>query len=366
LSGAGDVITDQLSVIGRSSAVLAVSGGLIATLGLADDVPHASTLSVRILDASLGTAPIEPSEAGLLALRAATAAGHGTAAPAATLRPTVASRPVVAATGKARSTDNRFADNRSAGNPSLDDPSADDRSTNARSATARSTETGSTRARSTSTRATKTRSTKLRSSKTRSTRTRFTGSRAKASTPVSRSTHTTPPSAPTRKAFMRRTVTPPKITPPAKPYAPPRHQQHVEVAAKEPPATRPARPGVQQRAAVRGSAVLAVAVRYLGTPYLYGGSSPRGFDCSGYTGHVFRQLGIALPRTAHQQMRATRRISRSQARPGDLVFFVSAGRAYHVGIYAGGGKMYDAPRPGRTVGKRAIWDAAVVYGRVIR
>jgi cell wall-associated NlpC family hydrolase len=112
--------------------------------------------------------------------------------------------------------------------------------------------------------------------------------------------------------------------------------------------------------------VLAVAVRYLGSPYLYGGSSPRGFDCSGYTGHVYRQLGISLPRTANQQMNATRRISRSQARSGDLVFFVSGGRAYHVGIYAGGGKMYDAPRPGRTVGKHVIWDAAVVYGRVIR
>jgi cell wall-associated NlpC family hydrolase len=94
--------------------------------------------------------------------------------------------------------------------------------------------------------------------------------------------------------------------------------------------------------------------------------TPRGFDCSGFTGYVYRQLGISLPRTANQQMLATRRVSRSAARPGDLVFFVSGGRAYHVGLYAGGGKLYDAPRTGKTVSKRAIWDAAVVFGRVTR
>jgi len=116
----------------------------------------------------------------------------------------------------------------------------------------------------------------------------------------------------------------------------------------------------------RGSSVLAIAARYRGTRYLYGGMTPRGFDCSGFTGYVYRQLGIHLPRTANQQMLATHRIPRSQARRGDLVFFVSGGRAYHVGLYAGDGMMYDAPRTGKTVSKRAIWDAAVVFGRVTR
>jgi cell wall-associated NlpC family hydrolase len=154
----------------------------------------------------------------------------------------------------------------------------------------------------------------------------------------------------------KRAPAPAKHTVPAKRTVP---------AAKSPkraahrPASRPAPHGV-----ARGSSVLAVAARYVGTPYLYGGTTPHGFDCSGYTGYVYRQLGISLPRTANQQFHATRHISRSQARAGDLVFFVSGGRAYHVGIYAGGGKIYDAPHTGRTIQKRAIWDATVVFGRV--
>jgi cell wall-associated NlpC family hydrolase len=113
----------------------------------------------------------------------------------------------------------------------------------------------------------------------------------------------------------------------------------------------------------RGSSVLAVAARYVGTPYVYGGTTPRGFDCSGFTGYVFRQLGISLPRTANEQMKATRQISRSEARAGDLVFFVSGGRAYHNGIYAGNNMMYDAPRSGKTLQKREIWSADVVFAR---
>jgi cell wall-associated NlpC family hydrolase len=116
--------------------------------------------------------------------------------------------------------------------------------------------------------------------------------------------------------------------------------------------------------AARGSSVLSIAARYVGTPYVYGGTTPRGFDCSGYTRYVYAQLGVSLPRTANAQMLATKRISRSEAKPGDLVFFVSGGRAYHNGIYAGDGMMYDSPRSGKSVSKRAIWDATIVFGRV--
>ncbi|WP_158220843.1 C40 family peptidase [Kineosporia sp. R_H_3] len=112
--------------------------------------------------------------------------------------------------------------------------------------------------------------------------------------------------------------------------------------------------------------MLAVAARYVGVPYLYGGTTPAGFDCSGYVRYVYAAVGVSLPRTADQQMRATTQVPRSQARPGDLVSFVSGGRVYHNGIYAGNGMMYDAPKTGGFVSKRAIWTATVVYTRVSR
>jgi cell wall-associated NlpC family hydrolase len=63
-------------------------------------------------------------------------------------------------------------------------------------------------------------------------------------------------------------------------------------------------------------------------------------------------------------MLATTRVSRANAKVGDLVFFLSSGRAYHVGIYAGDGMMYDSGRTGKSFSKRAIWSSSVVFGRV--
>lgn len=109
-----------------------------------------------------------------------------------------------------------------------------------------------------------------------------------------------------------------------------------------------------------GSSIVSTASRYYGTPYRYGGTSPSsGFDCSGFTGHVYKQHGKSIPRTAEQQRRAATRTSNPQ--PGDLVFFGAP--AYHVGIYAGGGKIIDSGRSGTSVSKRAIWTNQVSYGR---
>jgi peptidoglycan DL-endopeptidase CwlO len=108
-----------------------------------------------------------------------------------------------------------------------------------------------------------------------------------------------------------------------------------------------------------GAAVMAIAARYEGTPYQYGGTTPAGFDCSGYTQYVFRQVGIELPRTSSAQRAATTRISRSEAVPGDLVFMPG-----HVGIYAGNGMMWDSPRTGEAVHKRAVYSSSATYGRV--
>jgi cell wall-associated NlpC family hydrolase len=112
------------------------------------------------------------------------------------------------------------------------------------------------------------------------------------------------------------------------------------------------------------SGILAIAARYVGIPYVYGGRTPRGFDCSGYVQYVYKLAGKNLPRTADEQMRAGRQISRSQAQDGDLVAFVSGGVAYHIGLYAGGNMMYDSPHTGASVSKRSIWTAAVVFVRV--
>lgn len=109
--------------------------------------------------------------------------------------------------------------------------------------------------------------------------------------------------------------------------------------------------------------MIAVAARYVGVSYRYGGTTPRGFDCSGYTQYVFGQLGVRIPRTADQQYDAVTRISSSQTRAGDLVFFLGSGGAYHVGIYAGGGMLYDAGRSGQVITKRDIWSADIAFGR---
>ncbi len=101
------------------------------------------------------------------------------------------------------------------------------------------------------------------------------------------------------------------------------------------------------------SAVVAVAEKYRGVPYVYGGESPAGFDCSGFTAYVYAQFGIALPHSAAEQGAIGTKIARSAARPGDVV--VMDGGA-HVGIYLGGGRMIDAPEPGRVVSERAIYD----------
>ena len=112
---------------------------------------------------------------------------------------------------------------------------------------------------------------------------------------------------------------------------------------------------------VSGNAILNEAQKYAGIMYLYGGTSPStGFDCSGYTGYVFGQLGISLPRTAAAQQSYATPVSSPQ--PGDLVFWGYP--AYHVGIYAGGGQIWDSGKPGIPVQKRNIFSGVSGYGRV--
>jgi peptidoglycan DL-endopeptidase CwlO len=97
------------------------------------------------------------------------------------------------------------------------------------------------------------------------------------------------------------------------------------------------------------SAVVGIAQRYLGVPYVYGGASPSGFDCSGLTMYCYAQVGIGLAHGATLQQRASTPVPISALQPGDLVFFGSASFSYHVGIYVGGGSMIHAPHTGAVV-----------------
>jgi cell wall-associated NlpC family hydrolase len=117
--------------------------------------------------------------------------------------------------------------------------------------------------------------------------------------------------------------------------------------------------------AVRSAKVMRTGNSLQGVPYRYGGTTPRGFDCSGFTSYVYRKVGVRLPHSATGQMYKARKISRSQARKGDLVFFRSGGRAYHVGIYAGNNRVLHSPRPGQRVGTVRIWTSNVSFGRVL-
>jgi cell wall-associated NlpC family hydrolase len=92
------------------------------------------------------------------------------------------------------------------------------------------------------------------------------------------------------------------------------------------------------------AAAASIALRYLGVPYVWGGASPSGFDCSGLVMYVYAQLGISLPHYTVAQWNATEPIS--SPAPGDLVFFNGLG---HVGIYIGGGRFVDAPHTGSVV-----------------
>jgi peptidoglycan DL-endopeptidase CwlO len=95
-----------------------------------------------------------------------------------------------------------------------------------------------------------------------------------------------------------------------------------------------------------GGQAVAIAERYLGVPYVWGGASPSGFDCSGLVMYVYAQLGVSLPHNAAAQYDMLPHVPTSDLEPGDLVFFYGLG---HVGIYVGGGTFIHAPHTGTVV-----------------
>jgi cell wall-associated NlpC family hydrolase len=97
----------------------------------------------------------------------------------------------------------------------------------------------------------------------------------------------------------------------------------------------------------RGVGAVQIAARYLSVPYLWGGATPAGFDCSGLVQYVFAQLGVFLPRVSRDQKTVGVPVERDQLQPGDLVFYGNP--VHHVGIYAGSGTMINAPFTGSVV-----------------
>ncbi|SDS84818.1 Cell wall-associated hydrolase, NlpC family [Brevibacterium sandarakinum] len=107
--------------------------------------------------------------------------------------------------------------------------------------------------------------------------------------------------------------------------------------------------------------VIGWAEKGVGTPYVYGGTSQSGWDCSGYTSWVYGKVGVDLPRTSGAQKAAGQVVSQSEAKPGDLIWHPG-----HIGIYAGDGQMYDAGSPGSGTSKRSYsWMGDVTFIRVL-
>lgn len=114
-----------------------------------------------------------------------------------------------------------------------------------------------------------------------------------------------------------------------------------------------------------GAQAVAYAARFLGVPYVWGGTSPSGFDCSGLVQYVYKHLGITLPRTTFDQYKTGTSVSRSNLQPGDLLFFNSGPGSSptnpgHVSIYAGNGQEIVASTTGKPVMRRAVnWSSFI-------
>jgi cell wall-associated NlpC family hydrolase len=111
------------------------------------------------------------------------------------------------------------------------------------------------------------------------------------------------------------------------------------------------------RESLLGKQLARTATQMIGVPYVYGGRTPNGFDCSGLVYYSYQQAGMSVPRTSQEQFKAARPVSLSAAKPGDLLFFRGGRKISHVAIYIGNGYFVHAPSSGKTVSVANIKDA---------
>ncbi|NIV18999.1 MAG: NlpC/P60 family protein [Woeseiaceae bacterium] len=128
----------------------------------------------------------------------------------------------------------------------------------------------------------------------------------------------------------------------------------LPACSSSPPVEPAAKPGKAAVAPARkrittGERAAAVALQQVGVPYRYGGSSPRGFDCSGLVHYSYASAGLAVPRTTSGLWQALSPIGSHDMRVGDLLFFRIEGRMSHVGLYLGNRRFVHAPSSGKTV-----------------
>lgn len=121
-----------------------------------------------------------------------------------------------------------------------------------------------------------------------------------------------------------------------------------DIVAKRATVTASVSPVSSVAVSASSSAIVSYAYQFLGVPYVWGGNTPSGFDCSGFTKYVYNHFGVTLPRVSRDQAKVGAYVPISQAQPGDLLYFGETS-VTHVGIYIGNNKMIHAPSPGKNV-----------------